>query len=373
MRHKTIVSLGLLLLFCSIAKAEYFKKSSFQNYEATGRYPLWSESWTKLEARVSIDQQGLPYVKYPAGQIYNPVTISIFGLLAYNRFLQTHQSEEQAKFLKMAKWLVEHQDKENGSWLYEVDYDYEAIDEKLQSPWISGMAQGVAISVLTRAYSISQEQVFLEAAQKALFPFSKPVGEGGVKREFSLSATSNLLFFEEYPTQPSPSYALNGFMFALLGLHDLAKSGNLEADRLFQSGMKTLRAILPLYDLSDGSSYDLVHLTRPPRPVHRDSSYHLVHITLLNALGSATNDERLLWFRDHWNSYGSPVGVRMIWLNHFAIWAAKRHLIITGFAIMFTVFFFILLVSRLWNWYRTQRNNLNKRFSTPLKSPSMQY
>src|SRR5208283_6097257 len=211
-------------------------------------------------------------------------------------------------------------------------YTYFAMDETLQKHWLSGMAQGMAMSVMMRAYWMTGDRTYLDGARKAMSPLMVAVRDGGVLQYFSPTGRTSpdLKYYEEYPTRPAPSFTLNGFMFTLVGLYDVSQAPDEQASALFKSGMLTLRAALPFYDLGDGSAYDLAHLTRPPRAVHRDAGYHLVHITLLNALGSAVQDPDLLWYRDNWNSYGTALEREAIWLEHLGIWIAKRHWLSAG-------------------------------------------
>jgi hypothetical protein len=331
--------LALLVLLASLANqnalANYFPAQSFKAYQMRGAYPLWSKTWVALEPRVHLDASRIPYVEYASGPAYNSVTIALFGLLAYNRFLERHESGDREEFLQMANWLQSHQDQKCGCWYYDFDYPYVTLDETLHKPWISGMAQGLALSVFARAYTLTNDSSYVKAAEKALLPFTKPVEDGGVTRKFSFASSESLEnpFYEEYPVGPEPSYTLNGFMFALLGLYDFAQVPDSQAAKLFQAGLGTLEEALPLYDLGDASAYDLGHLTHPPRRINRDDGYHLVHITLLNALGTATHRSELLWYRDHWNSYGTPVGANVIWLRHFAAWLVKRHAFASGTAL----------------------------------------
>ena len=310
------------------AHANYFSTAKFTAYSAAGRFPFWSSSWVPLERRIFLDAQGIPYVQYSAGKSYNATTVSLIGLLAYDRFLDGRKEKDRTQFLQIAQWLRAHQDESCGCWAHDFDLTHSTLDETMHAPWASAMTQGLALSVLTRAYALGGDAGFLHAAKRGMLPFEKPVQQGGVRREFLGFAPAadamSMPFFEEYPTQPDPSYTLNGFMFALLGLYDLAQTGNVEAGRLFADGMRTLHAALPLYDLGDGSSYDLTHLTRAPRGVHRDLGYHLVHITELNALGSATQDATLLWYRDRWNGYGNRLDAEAVWLEHFGIWILFR-------------------------------------------------
>lgn len=325
-----ISSLGLVWALAASppARAGYFSKEKFATYHSDGPYPFWNKTWLPLDPRVHFDVQGIPVVEYGAEASYNPVTIAAFGLLAYNRLAEDGKAKDRVFFLRMADWLVAHQEPQSGCWYYDFDFSYPTLDDTIAKPWTSAMAQGLAISALTRAYLLTDNTGYLRAAERALLSFHKNVDEGGVRRNFSFPVGSALHagtpFYEEYPTKRAASFTLNGFMFALVGLYDLARLKNQDAQELFDESIVTLREALPLYDLGNGSSYDLGHLTRPPRKIHQDDGYHLIHITLLNALGTATLDPTLLWYRDHWNSYGSSLGTELIWLRRAAYWMARR-------------------------------------------------
>jgi heparosan-N-sulfate-glucuronate 5-epimerase len=334
---RVVLLLIFFLTFLGEARADLFPEKSFKVYHSNGSYPLWSKSWVGLERRVFIDGEGIPYVNYDTGKSYNTTTISLFGLLAYNRFLDTGSAADKEDFLRLAKWIARHQDESCGCWYHDFDFTYLTLGETLHKPWISAMTQGLAISMMTRAYHLTWDPHYLAVAEKSLLPFSRNVEDGGVARPFRIGGVSspcvNCQFYEEYPTQPDATYTLNGFMFSLLGLYDLAQTPNAQAEELFQKGLRTLQVALPLYDLGTGSAYDLGHLTRPPRPIHSDLGYHLVHLVLLNAIGSATEDANLLWYRDHWNSYGNLWDVSELWLVHFGVWLVFRRtalVLVTG-------------------------------------------
>ncbi|PIO56549.1 D-glucuronyl C5-epimerase, partial [Teladorsagia circumcincta] len=109
-----------------------------------------------------------------------------------------------------------------GGWAVPVE---RAIAERrlvLDAGWYSAMAQGHALSLLTRAYAATKNASYLVVASKALDLFEKDASAGGVR---------NKLFgndwYEEYPTSPG-SYVLNGFIYSLIGLYDFknAKLGD---------------------------------------------------------------------------------------------------------------------------------------------------
>ena len=155
------------------------------------------------------------------------------------------------------------------------------------------MAQGQAISVMVRAGLATNEARFWSAARKALSPFRLSTSQGGVRNVFH----NRFVWFEEYPFEEG-LFVLNGFMYALIGLLDLSTAPGApeetknEAQALFNEGMESLRALLPLYDNGKGSNYDLQHIVKQVRGPNRARwDYHTVHIQQLNLFKSVFPDQ----------------------------------------------------------------------------------
>ena len=168
----------------------------------------------------------------------------------------------------------------------------------LPGGWASAMAQGQAMSLLARVAERGADGPYLEAAVRGLPPFRTTVDEGGLT-----GYLDGHPIYEEFPTQP-PSFALNGFQFALLGLYDLAQAPVAsDAQELFDSGIASLVWALPKYDTGGLSAYHLGHLTHPPRRMHRSLYYHYIHIQLLRALHCASGNPELEQYARRWLAY----------------------------------------------------------------------
>ena len=127
-----------------------------------------------------------------------------------------------------------------------------------------------------RIHQHTGEERFAEAARRALHPLHRPVADGGV---FTL--LDGAAFPEEYPTDP-PSYVLNGAIFALWGIHDVALAFNdrsLEAE--FEQRVDALAGSIHRWDTGRWSLYDVF-----PHPVPNvaSSAYHALHINQLRAM-----------------------------------------------------------------------------------------
>lgn len=203
-------------------------------------------------------------------------------------------------FIKAADWLVEHQNEE-GAWTVPVKREILAKKLSLKAGWSSAMAQGHGLSVLVRAYHSTQDEVYLNAAIKALGPYQKMAKEGGVRNDLFGHP-----WFEEYPTTP-PTFVLNGFIYSLIGLYDMSvvkgTSSSQLAQDLFTSGLESLRLFLPLYDTGSGSVYDLRHLSLKTPPNLARWDYHKVHVYLLRWMFILTKDKTFLDYSERWLGY----------------------------------------------------------------------
>lgn len=255
---------------------------------------------------LKFDDEGLPMVKYGEKYYYNPVTLAQYALTTYGEYLQGKNTKEN--FLKIVDRLISLQD-ERGAFLYNFEWRYYLNDKDYEPGWVSGMAQGQALSVFTRAYHITGNKKYVECGDKAYKFLNTDINDGGVKTNLGYinEELKNNIIFEEYISSP-PSYTLNGFMFAILGIYDWSKlecdvETKGEAGIVFEESIDSLAKILKYYDLGGFSSYDLGHLTRKDRKPHIAPNYHGVHIYLLHALYSVSNVEELNECEQLWSNY----------------------------------------------------------------------
>jgi heparosan-N-sulfate-glucuronate 5-epimerase len=187
---------------------------------------------------------------------------------------------------------IDEDDLDRGSWeaLARAVADWAAIDMdgygrfahlqpmphtyRIDPPWHSAMAQGLGVSLLVRCGSGEDA---MRAARSLL------------DRSFGLvSDTPDGPVLEEYPADPRP-HVLNGWMWALLGLYDLAHAMDLEDEDVraaaadaWEHGVASLVAQLPAYETGNGwSSYD-----RYPHAIANVASpfYHRLHCSMMRAI-----------------------------------------------------------------------------------------
>ncbi|XP_029420890.1 D-glucuronyl C5-epimerase isoform X2 [Nannospalax galili] len=206
-----------------------------------------------------------------------------------------------AAFFAASDWLVRNQD-EKGGWPIMVTRKLGEGFKSLEPGWYSAMAQGQAISTLVRAYLLTRDHIFLNSALRATAPYKFMSEQHGVKAVFMNKHD----WYEEYPTTPS-SFVLNGFMYSLIGLYDLKETAGeklgKEARSLYERGMESLKAMLPLYDTGSGTIYDLRHFMLGIAPNLARWDYHTTHINQLQLLSTIDESPIFREFVKRWKSY----------------------------------------------------------------------
>ncbi len=168
---------------------------------------------------------------------------------------------------------------------------------RLSPPWISAMAQGEAASLFVRVFQETGDERFAHSARRALLPLGVGSAEGGVRARLGGG-----VFFEEYPTQP-PSFVLNGGIFAIWGLYDVALALDDTTSRKgFEEALETLIQNIGRWDTGYWSRYDLF-----PHPTTNVASsfYHDLHVNQLRAMHRLTGRGELIEAADRWAGYAA--------------------------------------------------------------------
>lgn len=268
-------------------------------YDSFGKYPTMYERppsfYEKKKRGMHFDVDGIPLVLYKGDPIYHPIFLIQYGLSEYGFYVSTLNKNHLFAAKKISDWLLNNQDKTNGLWYYPFDYLHEMTNFLIKTPWSSAMAQGQAISLLTRIYKEFEEDKYLNAAIKATSMLDIPVSSGGLSAKLW-----DHTVFEEYPTNPN-SFTLNGFMFCALGLYDLSTvTDHHEVQNLWRIAKDTLQFIIPLYDGDIMSSYCLSHITMGNIDRHWANQYHPLHIILLQCFESIMPNQTFKYYIKRW-------------------------------------------------------------------------
>lgn len=251
-----------------------------------------------------VDPDGIPIVKYIDGRNSRKeifIGTVVQKALGHNdRFVITGDCGQKEEFLKICRWLVEKQDSKGG-W---------EVGDMTEKPFrYSAMSQGEAVSALARAWRITGDGAFIDAAGKAYGLLVLPLEQKGTVR-----INSEGVFFEEYPSLVKNT-VLNGWIFALFGVYDYhIATGDGEAREMFDSSVKTMVGHIGGYDCGFWSYYN-------DRGDMASPFYHHLHVNQLKALVMVTGDRVLAEYQKRWSGY---YGSHLKKMRAFAIKAGQK-------------------------------------------------
>lgn len=272
------------------AAGKYFDRSSVAGYYSDLRH--------KVTGDILLDDQGVPVNQTNEQKtIYFPITIFQYGLGAYDLFLETQDPIYLDKFMRAARWAVQHQGQEGG---------WDAFGWCCQTSVPSSMAQGEGTSLLCRAHLVNENGEFLEKAKKAVAFMLRPVEEGGTARYFA----DGTMTLEERPDRTT---ILNGFVFSIWGLYDYwMVSGDASCKESLDCAVDSLVGMLGRFDCGYWTLYDLAGNLASP-------FYHDLHIEQLEAMDYLFEKEPLKRYIVRWKHYQS------------SFFSAKRALVVKAF------------------------------------------
>lgn len=248
---------------------------------------------------ILLDKAGMPMFDYGytdgvyIGIQRNPVHVSQQAFKYWDEF-QNGDEKSRELFLNCADWLVDNAVLRDNYTVWE--YNFPWPDRNLTPPWISGMAQGLGIQVLVRAYNITGDQKYLKIGDSSLQSFFVEVKDRGVTYK---DQETGGYWYEEYPNpyDSKEDRVLNGFIFALLGIHEYyERTGDEDAKYLFDKGIIELKNHLSDYDTGEWTYYD--HIGN-----NANIGYHHTHVTQLAQLYEITHDPILEQYHQKWKSY----------------------------------------------------------------------
>ena len=297
---KDIVKKHLMLLLVAIiltipvsyfgfnTTSDFIEKSVIIAYDKPG-----------LGKEIVLDNSGVPMFDYGyvdgvyIGIQRNPVQVSHQASKYWDE-IQSGDEQSRKLFLNCSDWLVDTAVHRNGYAVWEYNFPWPS--RNLTPPWISGMAQGLGLQELIRAYDITGDYKYLEIANYSLQSFFIEVKNGGVTYK---NQTTGGWWYEEYPDpyDHEEDRVLNGFMFALIGIHEYyERTDNKDAKYLFDKGVIELKYRLSDYDTGEWTFYD---------QVGNDASirYHHVHVRQLAQLYEITHDPVFKEYHQKWKRY----------------------------------------------------------------------
>lgn len=171
--YKKILVLLIIFCFCAISTkvkaVNYTKPINNDQLLSEFEYPVFFEPG-------SFHKIPLGYFSNELDSIH-PVNTAYYALYNFEEWRKRGYSENiyKEEFRSAAKAIRDHlkyfynnDGDEIAILFYDFDWDY--AGELIQAPWVSGMAQGMAISILLREYSITQDKKYFETLKLLLTP-----------------------------------------------------------------------------------------------------------------------------------------------------------------------------------------------------------
>lgn len=250
------------------------------------------------------DESGIPiipsYVDVDEKRmIYYPISIGQYGLAIWNTYLRTNSESDKKRFLNIVEWFYRNRiddDKLGVYWLTDVDKPaYQIL-----KPWKSAFSQARGINILLRGYQLTENESYLEVAEKALYPFQYSVRDGGIA-----TLTDAGPFYEEYPSREVPVLVLNGMIFSLCGIYDFLRvyRDHEIANEIFKKGVTTLAKILPRFDMGFWSKYSLCEASFHPKVDPASIGYHHLHIVQMELMYRITKLDIFKEYASRWQQY----------------------------------------------------------------------
>ena len=205
----------------------------------------------------------------------------------------------EQNFFNSVNWVVNktYELGLNGAHLYyDFDWPYRNLKSGgLKAPWYSGLTDGMALTLLCRAYVITGNDTYKSAAALLYESVIKPVSKGG-----SLITLQNGdLWIEEYVenrlSDEYQSKVLNGMIYATFGVLDYEQTF-VTKNQLAPALFKSIKNNIIKFDLGWWTSYDLIGTVA-------NLKYHYIHIGLLEDLYKITNDTYYFDLSKKWGKY----------------------------------------------------------------------
>lgn len=232
------------------------------------------------------DAEGLPLSKLSNGNtVHFPILVCQKALGHWDLWLLTREEAHRHAFLTIAEWLIAAQDSAGG-W-----NTWQPLGQPEQYRY-SAMTQGQALSVMLRAMELAPDAKYEAACKRAVTLMSTDVRQGGVCWNDGKD-----VFLEEYPAEQRDT-VLNGWIFALFGLHDyLLRFEDEQVVGFYTQSRASLARNLPQFDTGYWSYYSNAS-KRLASPF-----YHRLHLSQLEALSRTCSDTRLTEVKDRWAAY----------------------------------------------------------------------
>jgi heparosan-N-sulfate-glucuronate 5-epimerase len=257
-----------------------------------GIYPVSMAQRIHEGHHAYFDAAGIPMWPDASGTLRPHLTTTTsFALGQWELWLLTGEHGHRDRVLTVADFLLGLANSAASGGAMFLDHD------DTEGGTACAMNQGEAISVLCRAHELTGSATYLDLAIRSALPFHSRYGPDGVTG----SVNGAPWYLEGGKT------ILNGHIYALFGLHDLAcLTGDAEHAFLFEQGARSVAESVTLFDAGFWSWY---WLESPPYAA--SMMYHNLHVVQLEALTELFDDGRLRASAQRFRAYARSPANRL--------------------------------------------------------------
>ncbi len=226
------------------------------------------------------------------GNAAHPGQVAQLALSQWNAYLRTDHDANRRQFLDHISWLMVAELRAAPD-LSVWPTSAAAGEAHDYHQYLSAGIQGAVGSALLRAHLLLGDEVYLQAARRALAALDTEILDGGV----SSVVGADGLCFEDVAVYPA-AHILSGFVLGLMGLHDYFKQfREPTVGELIERSTSTLHSLICLYDTGYWTRIDL--LGKRLATVEE----HAFHVSLLRALVSYSGCSHCANLADRWAGY----------------------------------------------------------------------
>jgi hypothetical protein len=214
-----------------------------------------------------LDKNMVPILYEIPGEVHrNAYQVAHYAFSFYQYYFDYKDEKYKQWFLNNVQWLMDNCDDH-----YYLHYLYKFVHPgTYNGDWISGLAQGVALSAFCMAYNLTGEKKYLNHADKIFTTFyrnSDSLWCFGVDPK-------GYYWLEEYPNDDF-CHVLNGMMMGIWGLWDYyVITSDKFALTLFESGIKSIVDNLSFWKVAGGGIRYCGHYN------FNQANYYQIHLDL---------------------------------------------------------------------------------------------
>lgn len=242
-------------------------------------------------------EDGVIVITHHDQEVYHPVNTAWFILMMQDSYELTGDE----KYLEYAKTNTQYllngaERTKTGTWFaYHFEHAPGGIENGL--PWVSGMAQGMLLSILSRMYEITGDEQYKVEADSVFKTFSAPKSttDYWFVNQDVCEWSDPCTYLEEYPSynEEQNAHVVNGFIYSIWGVYDYMRVfKSPDALNLFKASVGTLEKSFDKFRVPGGASWyamnEFGHETW-----NRPANYHIGVTYQLGVTAEITGSELL--------------------------------------------------------------------------------